>query len=563
LPKYFHKGNSFNSLFKAISFNKGIVIAYKFYKYLMEVFMKQIHVSFSNRLFLFLFILLSFSLSYAQFAGGIGTNTSPFLLQTAQHVHNIDMYLSSSFKLINDIDLNVEPYNQNGGWNPIGSGNLGNGTFSGKFDGNGFTLSNLNINRALTDNQGLFQSTNNAILCNIKLHNINIIGQNRVGGLAGASDNTSVINCEIEGDIIGAVEVGGLLGDCFNSSLTNCHAYGTVNGYGFTGGLISRCQNSNLINCSSENQVTGDYYVGGLIGYNDKSNFTDCFSKSNVEGAIQTIYGFDIGGLVGYNGSRFSKFDRCYATGNVLGVTHFGGFIGHSNGAAITNCFSLGGVLGTGSYPINGTGGFIGYSGDNIITNCYSIGAVTGTNNLGGFIGYYENDATDTIVNSYWDIQISGQALSQGGEGRTTDEMTYPCAANTYVGWDFIATWHEDVTGLLNKGYPCLHDMPVTAIGDENNLPVPEVTMTNYPNPFNPDTTIQFKLPTSSKITLTIYNLKGQKIRTLANDIYSKGEQSFLWEGDTDAGKQAPCGMYLCKLKGVGLEVTRKLTLMK
>ena len=63
----------------------------------------------------------------------------------------------------------------------------------------------------------------------------------------------------------------------------------------------------------------------------------------------------------------------------------------------------------------------------------------------------------------YWNTEISGMEDSQGGEGRTTDEMTWPHAANTYVGWDFDHVWLEDETGDLNGGYPVIVDFVPTS----------------------------------------------------------------------------------------------------
>ena len=79
---------------------------------------------------------------------------------------------------------------------------------------------------------------------------------------------------------------------------------------------------------------------------------------------------------------------------------------------------------------------------------------ITGDSRVGGLCGY--NSDTGTITNCYWDIGTSGQATSAGGEGRTTDEMTYPHAENTYVGWNFSNIWKEDNAYYWNNGYPVL-----------------------------------------------------------------------------------------------------------
>ena len=85
----------------------------------------------------------------------------------------------------------------------------------------------------------------------------------------------------------------------------------------------------------------------------------------------------------------------------------------------------------------------------------------------------------------------------------------------------------------------------------------------NYPNPFNPETNISFSLPKEQKIELTIYNLKGQKVRQLVSGQLSAGEHSVIWEGKEDNGKQVSSGLYLYKLKTKDQELSKKMLLLK
>jgi len=72
--------------------------------------------------------------------------------------------------------------------------------------------------------------------------------------------------------------------------------------------------------------------------------------------------------------------------------------------------------------------------------------------------------------------------------------------------------------------------------------------MQNCPNPFNPSTTISFSIPEESKIALLIYNLKGQKTKTLAHHDFTSGYHSIIWNGDDDSGKLVSSGIYFYKL---------------
>jgi len=90
---------------------------------------------------------------------------------------------------------------------------------------------------------------------------------------------------------------------------------------------------------------------------------------------------------------------------------------------------------------------------------------------------------------------------------------------------------------------------------DEDEINVPEITrISNYPNPFNPSTTIKLDLAESGKIELAIYNIKGQKVNTLLNAYSSKGHFEIIWRGVDNNQKQVSSGQYFIKLKVNGKE---------
>ncbi len=85
----------------------------------------------------------------------------------------------------------------------------------------------------------------------------------------------------------------------------------------------------------------------------------------------------------------------------------------------------------------------------------------------------------------------------------------------------------------------------------------------NYPNPFNPTTTISFSLPAEQKIELTVYNIKGQKVKQLVSGKLPTGEHSIVWEGKDTNGKSVSTGIYFYKLKAGKKEISRKMLLLK
>lgn len=97
---------------------------------------------------------------------------------------------------------------------------------------------------------------------------------------------------------------------------------------------------------------------------------------------------------------------------------------------------------------------------------------------------------------------------------------------------------------------------------------VPPVTKSilyqNYPNPFNPTTTISFSIPEDSKVGVSIYNIKGQKVKTLVNDELEKGLHKIIWDSKDNNGKSVSSGVYFYKLNVNGKDkAVRKCLLLK
>jgi flagellar hook assembly protein FlgD len=85
----------------------------------------------------------------------------------------------------------------------------------------------------------------------------------------------------------------------------------------------------------------------------------------------------------------------------------------------------------------------------------------------------------------------------------------------------------------------------------------------NYPNPFNPTTTISFSLPAEENIEVAIYNIKGQKVKTLYSGIAEEGKHTVIWNGKDENEKSVSSGIYFYKLKAGKQEMTRKMLLLK
>ncbi len=213
---------------------------------------------------------LSDSVEASGFASGDGSSEQPFVIETLEQLHLVREDLTASYMLVNDIDASPtsDPYsdfyNDGAGWLPIGTSA---NRFSGSFDGGGFVISNLFINRTSSHHIGLFSYTDEvADIKKIGLVGFNVSGKNNVGGLVG--QNYGVINQSYASAnvINGSVNIGGLVGQN-EGVISESYATGYVSSKEQVGGLVGL--NYGVINHSYASvDVSGDDNVGGLIGNN-------------------------------------------------------------------------------------------------------------------------------------------------------------------------------------------------------------------------------------------------------------------------------------------------------
>lgn len=85
----------------------------------------------------------------------------------------------------------------------------------------------------------------------------------------------------------------------------------------------------------------------------------------------------------------------------------------------------------------------------------------------------------------------------------------------------------------------------------------------NYPNPFNPSTTVRYALPEASDVQVTIYNIQGQQVRALVQDRQEAGYYRVTWDGRDDAGRAVSSGIYFYRFVSKGLVQTQKMLLLK
>ncbi len=131
---------------------------------------------------------------------------------------------------------------------------------------------------------------------------------------------------------------------------------------------------------------------------------------------------------------------------------------------------------------------------------------------------------------------------------------------------EIIAFIQDDVTmEVIQANSIALVDLveaPLTTV--DNVLPIARSALVStYPNPFNPQTTIIYSIPSPQKVTLNVYNLKGQLIRTLVDEELKSGQHNVTWYGEDHRGTKVSSGMYLIRMESKSGNATRKILLCK
>ena len=109
----------------------------------------------------------------------------------------------------------------------------------------------------------------------------------------------------------------------------------------------------------------------------------------------------------------------------------------------------------------------------------------------------------------------------------------------------------------------CYESQGYTGNEEELNPSVNALQLANYPNPFNPSTTISYSVPVDGNVTLSIYNAKGQLVNVLVNEHKNNGNYQMVWNGKDSSGNSVASGLYFTRLVSGGKSISKKLLLMK
>lgn len=302
--------------------------------------------------------------------------------------------MRGSYILMDDLNSTTAGYdelasptaNEGKGWQPIGSMAV-NDTFAGSFDGQGYEIRDLFIDRADESDVGLF----------------GVIGE------GGVIDNVGAL---VNGDVTGYGAVGSLVG--YNrGSVRNFYACSSVAGNLNVGSVVGL--NGGTVSSSySGGNVTGGDAVGGLVGKNEGT-----VSNSYSTGAVN---GYDfVGDLVGLNGGTVSN---SYTSGTVNGNDFVGGLVGRNEGT-VSMCYSTGSVIGD-EYA----GGLVGQNLYGVVSNSFWDNQTSGQGSSDGGTGKstVEMKDIDTFTGAGWDtVTVAGPGERNLAHiWNIADDVTYP-----------------------------------------------------------------------------------------------------------------------------------------
>lgn len=401
---------------------------------------------------------------------GSGTSGDPYVIYTLADLaligtspYTLDKY----YKLNNDIDASPtsDPgYNGGAGWIPIGTSAA---RFNGNFNGNNKTISGLFINRPTTDNVGLFGYTQAGVRIYDLNLDVNITGQNNVGGLLGyyyyqsSLDIDIIWNINVEGAVTGNNQVGGIVGvKSTYGYLNNCDCIAEVTGANQVGGIFGQALNFDyrgIIKYCDFNgilNITGNR--GGLIGGESTQDVAYCNSYTGIMNASATSdY---IGGIIGYCISRYVSNCKCFA--DISGRDYVGGILGVKAQYHDTSyCKHYGIVSGA-----NRVGGIAGHHGTRgytaVLFSCYHRGEIVASGNyVGGIAGSNSTIiekcivTTDTIINNPNSSQVGGiVGLGSHGTIRSCVNLTDVTGLNFVGGICGRKDTYDSYAGNQNHG---------------------------------------------------------------------------------------------------------------
>jgi len=201
---------------------------------------------------------------------------------------------------------------------------------------------------------------------------------------------------------------------------------------------------------------------------------------------------------------------------------------------------------------------FWGQSLPNTLFVCQTegFGSITGT-----VIDNYENPVHAALV------ELEDRFVFTNAQGKFRIDLVTPGTYSLFVSkTDHQSAEVQGVEVFANEVTHISDDIVLTSFTSDGDIiakPMATLLKANYPNPFNPSTTIDFTLAKPSVVKIDIFNIKGQRVKEVVSGSYSAGKHSVVWNGDDTSGHLVGSGVYFYRMTASGYSSTRKMLLMK
>lgn len=349
-----------------------------------------------------------------------------YIIKTPEDMNLLRQYPNANFKLAANIDMSA--YQSGQGWEPVQS-------FTGSFDGRGYTIYNLKIARQTQSYVGLFGNVNGGSIRNLTLRNVDIDGENYTGALAGTMYGR-ISNIIIEGgNVRGNDNVGALVG-ANQGTITMCrvnigHVSGNNNVGGAVGTFNSGTLDQILLTVDSVNANSG---VGGFVG---RATATNTAELSECVAVVQT---------------RDEKAE--IRSGGILGNNDIGGLIGcveimNAYGLNVKNSYAIGNI----NEGVENKGGIIGRlrigaQGSFGLNSVYAaVSILEKGETSGGCIGLLDAsiNSAPNVNYVFWEKNLApGEVLNNVGKSATATTINFSSknveemmTRSTFTNWDF------------------------------------------------------------------------------------------------------------------------------
>jgi hypothetical protein len=357
--------------------------------------------------------------------------------------------------------------------------------------------------------------------------------------------------------------------------------YGFITCQGSMNGVIKNCIFRNAVNTFSSTEVWGDPLI--WVSIKGAIRFENCiFDNITVMDDDTDIMSFGFSGTLPHQNS-YTFVNSLFSNLQSHNCMIIMGSPGYPE-MDIINCTFTGNTSDTYILMVNGNANLTNSVFYNNSQHEIAINSMPNSGELSTLTidyslirnGYNSiQQATGNTIN-YLDTNINTEPLFAGG-----DDIHNPLYYSLSEFSPCINTGTPDTAGLGLPPYDLAGnwriwnnriDMGCYEFGSEpwvgNDDPVvPElpgvITATNYPNPFNPTTTIAFSLPLAGRTTLEIYNFKGQRIRMLIDGDFPTGKHTAVWDGKTDVGSSISSGIYFYRIASGKHNYTGKMILAK